>query len=155
MKHGQRMMPSLLDRLIDPGSAGWSGYGPAQTEAAVGRDIEELLNTRRPRDNSFGGRLELQRSILSYGLPDLSLYHVDSPQMSNQAARLIEDVLRQFEPRLRDVRATPLPPQRATVRVLIEAFLTAMPSRPWAFEAEWEPQRGRIRIRPTGGRTLP
>ena len=47
----QGLMPSVLDRLIDAESAGTptrQGYTLSQMEDAVRRDLEDLLNTRRP-----------------------------------------------------------------------------------------------------------
>ena len=67
-------MPSILDRLIDPTSAGTSwrrGYGIEQMAAAVQRDLEDLLNTRVSNPRLAESCSECRRSILAYGLPDL------------------------------------------------------------------------------------
>src|SRR5205085_12568928 len=72
------LQPSILDRLIDPESAGTAilvGYDERKMLAAVRRDLEELLNTRQTHVgyNEAHARAypELNRSILTYGLPDL------------------------------------------------------------------------------------
>ena len=46
----QGLMPSILDRLIDPDSAGTDarrGYGLTQMLEVIRRDLEDLLNTRQ------------------------------------------------------------------------------------------------------------
>src|SRR5262249_27140855 len=68
------LQPSLLDRLIDPESAGTAiliGYDERKMRDAVRRDLEELLNTRQTHVGLSPGYVELNRSILAYGLPDL------------------------------------------------------------------------------------
>src|SRR5205085_2465499 len=47
------LMPSVLDRLVDPASAGTEGqrgYTLNQMMEAVRKDLEELLNTRQTLD---------------------------------------------------------------------------------------------------------
>ena len=71
----QPLLPSMLDRLIDPESAGtaWRrGYGIHQMIDAVRRDLEDLLNTRQSHQGMPEEFVELQRSIATYGLPDFS-----------------------------------------------------------------------------------
>lgn len=104
----QGIMPSLLDRLIDPeaGGTAWRyGYGVEQMVAAVHRDLEELLNTRQAYPDLPAEYTELQRSILAYGLPDLTSLNAVTPQHQERIGRLLETVITRFEPRLRDVRA--------------------------------------------------
>ena len=79
----QELMPSLLDRLIDPDAAGTSwrrGYGPAQMAEAVQRDLEDLLNTRQTHAGLSPEFEEVGSSIVAYGLPDLISLQADSPE---------------------------------------------------------------------------
>jgi type VI secretion system protein ImpF len=115
----QTLNPSVLDRLIDAESAGTKerrGYTLRQMENAVRRDLEDLLNTRRPPDRIlgpdgrseafFGGLTEISTSIVNYGLRDLAFYDTLTPELRAEFARHIEQVITVFEPRLRDVRVT-------------------------------------------------
>jgi type VI secretion system protein ImpF len=109
----QGLKPSVLDRLTDAdsaGTAGRRGYGVRQMEEAVRRDLEDLLNTRRPPDRDadgqpyFGGLEEVPRSIANYGLRDLARPDALNDALRAELARHIEEVITAFEPRLRDVR---------------------------------------------------
>src|SRR5207302_10361531 len=69
----QGLMPSIIDRLIDPESGGtaWRrGYGVEQMMGAVRRDLEDLLNTRQTSKGISDQFVETRRSIIGYGLPD-------------------------------------------------------------------------------------
>src|SRR5215204_2253353 len=101
----QHLIPSLLDRLLDddPG-------GPREPPAArhqllrdlkqsVCRDLENLLNTRT-RYVGWGAHLdELDRSLLSYGLPDFNSVSLASESDRKKFCRAIEEIIRQNEPR--------------------------------------------------------
>src|SRR5437879_3342854 len=104
----QALMPSILDRLIDPESGGtaWRrGYGPDQMSDVVKRDVEELLNTRQSHGGLAEQFVELNRSIYAYGLPDLTSLNAITPQNRAEIGRVLEAVVAQFEPRLRDIEA--------------------------------------------------
>lgn len=69
-----RLVPSVLDRLIDPDTetTAWQrGYGPEQMLAAVKRDLEELLNTHQSNQDLPPEWEQLSDSLLTYGVPDL------------------------------------------------------------------------------------
>src|SRR5690349_19625335 len=102
-------MPSLLDRLIDPESGGtnWRrGYGPEQMMEAVRRDLEELLNTRQSLAGLPEGFPETEKSVIGYGLPDLTSLNAVTTQERDDIGRVIELIVGRFEPRLKEVRAT-------------------------------------------------
>jgi type VI secretion system protein ImpF len=158
--------PSLLDRLIDAGSSGTPdrrGYSVRQMEEAVRRDLEDLLNTRRPPDRDgdgrpyFGGLQEVPRSIANYGLRDLTCHDVLNDALRAEIARHIEEVIAAFEPRLRDVRVSVRDPDE--VRRLrrdeyaltslffhIEARLDLDPAPPVAFETVLELTKGHHQV---------
>jgi type VI secretion system protein ImpF len=109
----ERLVPqSLLDRLIDeePRLAG----DPTTTQAAsadtfvagVQRDLEWLLNTRRPPISIPEHCTELERSAFTYGVPDTTALGRDNPAARQRLQHWIEDAIATFEPRLRDVRVT-------------------------------------------------
>src|SRR5262245_26583097 len=127
-------MPSMLDRLIDPDSQGtaWRhGYGVDQMVEAVQRDLEDLLNTRQSHAGLPEEYGEVLRSIIGYGLPDLTSLNALTPQQREEIGRVLEIVVAKYEPRLRDVRATMIDPgdgKQRTVRFRIDARLCIDPA---------------------------
>jgi type VI secretion system protein ImpF len=105
---------SVLDRLVDtdPRNAREAPLTRAESvrrlRAAVRRDLEWLLNSRRVAAAPDPALIELNQSLYVYGLPDISSIHLAD---LNEQARLlaaIERTIQIFEPRLRDVRVTPM-----------------------------------------------
>lgn len=100
------LRPSLLDRLTDhepqrarePAEA--QGVDDAQLRLLVRRDLAWLLNTTHLATGvDLGEFPEVARSVLNYGVPDLSgrtLSSVDSSQLERQIAQ----GLMQYESRL-------------------------------------------------------
>src|SRR4051794_26090161 len=107
----QALMPSVLDRLIDPQSSGTAaqrGYTVNQMTEAVRRDLTELLNSRLSHYDLPPEYVEVRSSILCYGLPDLTSLNAILPSERVRIGRLIEGIISDFEPRLKDVRASVL-----------------------------------------------
>lgn len=102
---------SVLDRLLDdePGElrdpeAEWE-TSLAAYRAAVMRDLEWLLNTRRfPDPGPLDDFPELQSSLLCYGPPDVTSLSGDSSVTRRRLLRQMEELIRTFEPRLTSVR---------------------------------------------------
>lgn len=95
-----RYIPSFLDRLIDP----------AQTQSfksVLLRDVEDLLNTHRPPEGQFEGLEEVEKSVVNFGLKDLTLFAQKSEDDRNRVYRHIEETIERFEPRLQRVKVTP------------------------------------------------
>jgi type VI secretion system protein ImpF len=141
----QGLIPSILDRLIDPeGAAGtaWRrGYGFDQLEAAVRRDLEDLLNTRQTYQRLPAEFAKLQESILVYGMPDLTSLNSLTPENQQQMTTLLETAIQRFEPRLREVMAKPSGAgdgKDRTSRFRIEAMLGINPVTRVAFETVQE-----------------
>lgn len=145
-------LPSVLDRLIDPSSAGTSwrpGYGAEQAADAVRRDLEELLNTRQSYTDLPPEYTELSKSVLCYGLPDLVSIAALTPQQREEIGRTLEAVVTTFEPRLRDVHATLLSDTdnlERTVRFRIDARLALDPSPEVIFETVLDRNTGRYTV---------
>ncbi len=147
------MLPSMLDRLMDPASGGTlsrRGYGVDQMINAVRRDLEDLLNTRRTNVGIDPAFAELKRSIEAYGVPDFGSVNAFTETQREDFGRVIEHVIAVFEPRLRDVKAT-LVSGRETrdreVRFHINARLALDPAPEVAFETILELMTGRASIR--------
>jgi type VI secretion system protein ImpF len=149
------LMPSVLDRLIDPESGGTArrrGYSAEQVVDAVRRDLEDLLNTRRTFSVPAGDYPEVANSVVAYGLPDLASLNAYTPQQREAIGRVIEGAITQFEPRLRDVRATLKDPgadTQRTVRFHVDARLAMEPAPEVAFETILELTTGHASIRPS------
>ena len=146
--------PSVLDRLIgDDGAAtgGSRAYGTvAMMRAAVLRDLEWLLNTRRIYTGVGEGRPELEKSLYRYGLADVSSLERGSMVSANVLARDIADSIRIFEPRLSQVRVTAQvddDPNSRVLHFLVEAMLDVDPEPvPIAFDTRLEVGRGQFSV---------
>jgi type VI secretion system protein ImpF len=127
----------LIDRLQDdhPELAG----DPTLTRAdslrllkdSVRRDLEALLNTRRVGQGDPEAMPEVARSILYYGIPDLSSMGRDSPEVLTRLARSLEQIIAMHEPRLDNVRIMVAPRDAgplSEVRFIVEAMLRLDPS---------------------------
>ena len=150
----QGLMPSILDRLADPDVAGdnlLQGFTPAQMMASIRRDLEDLFNTHATPAGIPAVYVEVRRSIVTFGMPDLPSISAADAFRRGEVGRIIEEVIAQHEPRLRDVRARlnePGPddaPHR--VRFQIEARLNVDPSPEVAFETIVELTTGQASIR--------
>lgn len=109
MENQQNLQVSLLDRLIDdePGTS----HEPVQyrlttlrqVKSAVGRDLENLLNTKNYVSSHYSEYEELSRSVFAYGMPDFTSANPKSPSVRHQLRQELEKAIAQFEPRLRNV----------------------------------------------------
>jgi type VI secretion system protein ImpF len=132
----QNLQPSLVDRLAPDSDIAAEiklvdglgnfdfdryGYSLPYIMAAVRRDLEALLNTRRPplyatgsdgrpavgQDGKpelfFGGLEEVPTSIANFGLPDLSYFDTLTADVRDRFAAHIKEVIEAFEPRLKEV----------------------------------------------------
>lgn len=73
---------------------------------ALKRDLEWLLNTRQPPIETIADYPLAGASTLNYGLPDISSMGLNSASDNRRLRLSIEACLRNFEPRLMDVRVT-------------------------------------------------
>jgi type VI secretion system protein ImpF len=96
-------MPSIIDRLTRSASqpSGGPGIGIRELKISVRRDLEWLLNSRRLMYEEIDAGLEESRkSILTYGMPDLSVYSRNSPSDIKEICDYIKEIIKSFEPRL-------------------------------------------------------
>jgi type VI secretion system protein ImpF len=73
---------------------------------ALKRDLEWLLNTRKPPLPELASRPVARDTVINYGLPDISSLGMSSATDQRALRTAIEGCLRAFEPRLTDVRVT-------------------------------------------------
>jgi len=73
---------------------------------ALKRDLEWLLNTRQPPIPELAEFPLARASVINYGLPDITSLGLSSASDHGRLRKAIEICLRNFEPRLMDVRVT-------------------------------------------------
>ncbi len=135
----KKLLPSVLDRLIDDQpDISWEAEAkavdfPAYLEL-IRQDLEDLLNYRRDIIEEIPEIYpEARQSILAYGLPDLSVFNRQNRFDQNRLTRMIEDNIRLFEPRLKQVRvlvstADVEEGHRKTMQFTIEGVLMIEPA---------------------------
>ncbi len=118
----------LLDRLVDMDPK----VSPErQLKAALRRDLEHLLNTRRVVEPPPESLREVNRSLYNYGLPDFSSFSLSSPKDRNRLLRALEATIALFEPRLAGVKVTAVDAPDGSSRILrfqIEGLLLKDPA---------------------------
>lgn len=73
---------------------------------ALKRDLEWLLNTRQPPMPELASYPAAKASIVNFGLPDITSLGLSSASDHRQLRLAMEACLRNFEPRLMNVRVT-------------------------------------------------
>jgi len=156
IKADQPLVPSLLDRLLDdePGVSREVAKSRHQImremKQSVRRDLENLLNTRRRCISWPENLTELKRSLVSYGIPDVTGGSLGSSRSKQEFCREIEEVIRAFEPRFKTVKVRPLEnsdPLDRTLRFRIDALLIADPApEPVVFDSALEPGTGNFAV---------
>src|SRR5262245_53589864 len=155
------LLPSILDRLIEPRDdepvdLTLRGQSVRELEEAVRRDLQELLNTRRTAIDGFPDDAELNQSLLTFGLPELSGFNPTVPDHQRSLQEIIERTIRQFEPRLMDVHVTSITADAASgrgLRMCVEALLRVAPAPlPVTFDTVVKAGTGEWQVVEQGGR---
>jgi type VI secretion system protein ImpF len=156
-RKSQRLRATILDRLDAKARASGilvdGGYHIDDLKESVRRDLRALLNTRC-RAIGWSSELdELDKSLLSYGIPDFMGVNASSQRDLDLFLRKVEDVIRKFEPRFKTVKvsmAKANKPEDRVLRFLIKGELFAEPlPEPVTFETEKEPSSSTYEVRPT------
>jgi type VI secretion system protein ImpF len=95
---------SVLDRLMDVEE--WPttrAQSVRYFREALKRDLEWLLNTRRPPLESIGKFERARATMVNYGLSDITALGLSSASDHKRLRRALEQCLHDFEPRLTDV----------------------------------------------------
>ena len=139
------IVPSILDRLLDdeleistePASSRIKNL--RSLERSVARDLEALLNSRQETLQELPTEFkEVNRSLLTYGLPDFTSFSLLTQDDRLRIRRSVEDAINRFEPRLLRVRVNLEAPREHDrgLRFRIDAFLRVDPSpEPVTFDA--------------------
>ncbi len=116
---------SLLDRLTD--TPAWPATRSASLRLyreGLRRDVEWLLNTRRPQAGTFDDFPLVAKSVANFGLPDLTQL---STRRENAEALILAilTAIRTFEPRIHhpEVTLAPSETNSRTVRFQVRGLL--------------------------------
>ena len=96
----------ILDRLLQGDNIEIDGNFDRAIQVlreSIRRDLEILFNTRpyyRTMPDELG---ELKTSLIAFGLPDLQVQKLGAASQQEECRGRIEEAIRRFEPRLRDV----------------------------------------------------
>ena len=132
----QKLVPSVLDRLID-GRPRESREGLdalpralSQVKDSVKRDLEWLLNSRQVVADLPDDLRQIERSLLTYGLPDFTAAGLSSIGEQDRLRRAVEEAIRRFEPRLGHVSVAVETTREAdrAIRFRIDAMLNVEPA---------------------------
>lgn len=149
--HETRVTPSVLDRLIDldPRQSSEPPKSRSATvhelKQSVKRDLEWLLNTRCHLEMLDENLEEVPRSLALYGLPDFTGVSVKSHIEQKRMTEAIENAIRIFEPRFKNLKVTlePVDNIDRQLRFRIEATLDIEPTpEPIVFDSVMEPGAG-------------
>ncbi len=157
--HDQPLIPSVLDRLLDDEPDATRdplrtrGQAMRELKQSVRRDLENLLNTRWRCEELPQDLKELELSLVNYGLPDISGPTLGHARQREQFSELLENVIRHFEPRLRNVTIEMLDNVELldrTLRFRINAMLMAEPApEPVVFDSALQPVTGNVEVKGT------
>lgn len=148
---------SLIDRLMDDDPAGSADHYETEEEAiarykvALRRDLESLLNTTRPWLPVLERYPGLERTIVAYGMPDLSTEDMSVPAVRERVRRVIAQAIREHEPRLSSIEIEmEHGPTSRGMRLRITAVLTVLQGEePVMYEAAVRPGDRAIEVKLT------
>ena len=155
MGKNRNVQASILDRLIDedPGNSSepvtFSHKGKRQAVASVGRDLENLLNTRRHIHPPPKALKEVGNSLFVYGLPDFTNKNPATVSAQAQLRLEMEKTISRFEPRLKNISVqvdTPAGSFR-DIRFRISGLLVLESlTEPVIFDTSYDSNRGKYKI---------
>ena len=158
-KADQPLVSSVLDRLLDdrPGATGENLKTRNQVlrelKRSVRRDLENLLNTRWRCTTWPDDLKELERSLVNYGVPDVTGTDLGSKERRQDLLAVLRAVVERFEPRLKDVEVTMLDnaePLDRVMRFRIRAMLHVEPApEPVTFDSTLQPTTGNVEVKGT------
>ena len=150
----------LLDRLLDaePGVGhdrpSSSAENLARLRHSVHRDVEALLNARRPWRSVPEALAPLRLSPLGYGMPDFAAGAFNDRRQRELLRGEIEQTIRRFEPRLAQVQVRLVDDAsllRSTLQLRIEALLRTHPvPEPILFDTVIDTTTADVTLSPLG-----
>lgn len=146
---------SVLDRLLDDGGdngrdAPLRSHTLADLRAAVRRDLENLLNTRRRVIGWPEDLTELGTSIFNYGVPDILAENLATEARRKDVVAQLETAIRRWEPRFTKLAVALMEntdPTDRTLRFRIEAMIKADPQpEPLVFDSVVDPTTNIVQV---------
>lgn len=153
----ESLLPSVLDRLLDDEPQNRREIPASGAQAlrklkeSLRRDLENLLNTRWRCESWPPDWEELDASLVNYGIPDFTGVDMSPGAGREELRRIVERVIRRFEPRLKTVRVALM--QNAderdrVIRFRIDALLQVEPApEPVSFDSQLEPASATFEIK--------
>ena len=148
----------LLDRLLDlEPERGTDGSVTAvetveRLRRSVHRDLEALLNARRPWRSVTDAVPALRLSPVGYGIPDFTAGAFNDRRQREALRAEVEETIRRFEPRLAQVQvqlADDGDLLRTTLRLRIDALLRVDPApEPIVFDTVVDTTTADVTLRP-------
>jgi type VI secretion system protein ImpF len=147
---------SVVDRLVDlePERKLELPLSRAQSvrelKAALRRDLEWLLNSRRTIEESPVSLKEVGRSLYNYGLPDVASLYLRSSKDQAYLLESIKTAIEIFEPRLLNVKVTleSASEDKRVIRFAIEGLLRMDPAPEQVFfDTVLEPTSGQYQVK--------
>lgn len=132
----KKLRPSIIERLMDNEPHNQTENDPdryqlvKQLRDSVRRDLENLLNTRYHVIEPPEELLQLDKSLLNYGLPDLATVNIIDINKRQKFIKKLEKTLIEFEPRFKSVKVSYLDNKDHadhTLRFRIDAEIYAEP----------------------------
>lgn len=133
----KKLRPSILDRLFDdePENTNEVDLGQhqkiKQLRRSVRRDLESLMNARFRVMKPGEEYINIESSLLNYGLPDLATVNITDIDKRKEFTKRMEKILKNFEPRFKNVSVSYQDNKDnldRTLRFRIDATLYADPS---------------------------
>lgn len=156
-RRGDILRHSVLDRLVGddegPPRGGELRIGVDDLRRVIRRDLEWLLNSRLLPGEDLLEHEEASKSILAFGLSDLSLFTLASTRDSQTICELITKAVRAFEPRLakRSIKVEFIPSREVTdfqMHFRISAMIQVDPiSEPVLFDTSLDRGSGTVVVR--------
>jgi type VI secretion system protein ImpF len=100
---------SLIDRLLDDDPdeaierAEDEETALERYKVSMRRDLEQLLNTKRPLLDGLDRHEDLNKTVIGYGIHDLSTEDMSVPAVRDRMRRKIVQVIRDHETRLSNI----------------------------------------------------
>ena len=147
MNLNRQIQPSFIDKLIDESPENdrepLNYFTWRDMKNSVRRDLENLLNAKVKWLTWPESLIELDKSILSYGLPDYSSMPLGSLDGKARLCATVRETILKFEPRFIDVSVSIIEDDRLlerTLKLRIQALLSTRPEpEEIAFNSEIEP----------------
>jgi type VI secretion system protein ImpF len=161
VRDDQPLVPSVFNRLMDdePDNSRETVASRRQVlrelKQSVGRDLENLLNTRQRWGEWPEPLAELEQSLVNYGIPDFTGVNMSVPSERERLRGIIQGVIEMFEPRFQKVRVNLLENTEAfdrTLRFRIDGLLNVDPApEPVIFDSQLEPATATFEVKDQTG----